>query len=435
MAKQLTLFGNTISRIDPYFQSPKTDYEKYVNKNWEINHHRYARKQDFLKSVLKDWDRIKNNKTAVNEYIEQHQPPPPKRFRSSFIKISTAAVTSTTTVNPLLVTSRCSSSASIIPSSSIPAPTIPNVPSDISDRENYLKANEYQLIRKCLSEMGAKGLDDFFTEEVISDRSLMQTLAAFSYALDSFNSLRTTYILCSKKDRKSQLKARLNEIDLLCDQLKDLLKECADCKKQPAMNIHMITQTYLKKGEIIKDVIVKAGQINLKVSDSSLLNDLRRRIKQQQGDKLDLTSRSLNELTECFCYNNCAMTWEETFDRLVDTENGNELQQPLSYDQLKEVADIISENIVTSQAELENVTTNDAIHQVLKLMPVMLLKKEKPVFINLHEFVFTPGALEAFLLSVEPMHEDLVEEDPSAPLDEQNKETENAQKTMEGNLR
>ena len=194
MAKQLTLFGNTISRIDPYFQSPKTDYEKYVNKNWEINHHRYARKQDFLKSVLKDWDRIKNNKTAVNEYIEQHQPPPPKRFRSSFIKISTAAVTSTTTVNPLLVTSRCSSSASITPSSSIPAPTIPNVPSDISDRENYLKANEYQLIRKCLSEMGAKGLDDFFTEEVISDRSLMQTLAAFNYALDSFNFLRTTYI-------------------------------------------------------------------------------------------------------------------------------------------------------------------------------------------------------------------------------------------------
>ena len=45
---------------------------------------------------------------------------------------------------------------------------------------------------------------------------------------------------------------------------------------------------------------------------------------------------------------------EETFHRLVDMENGNELQQWLSYDQLKEVADIISENIVTSQAELEN---------------------------------------------------------------------------------
>ena len=172
------------------------------------------------------------------------------------------------------------------------------------------------MIRKVLSEMEANGLDDFFTDEVISDKSLMKTLAAFSYAVESFYSLRTSYQLSTKKDRKSMLKAKLTEIDILCDELKDLLQECADCKKQPTMDIHMITQTYLKKGEIVKEVIVKAGQINLKVSDSSLLNDLRRRIKQQQKGDINLTSRSSDQLTECFCYNNCALTWEETFDRL-----------------------------------------------------------------------------------------------------------------------
>ena len=84
MAKQLNFFGN-ISQADPYFKTPKTVYEKYINKNWEINHNKFSRKQDFLKSALKDWDVIKANKTAVNEYIEQQTPPPPKRFRSRLL--------------------------------------------------------------------------------------------------------------------------------------------------------------------------------------------------------------------------------------------------------------------------------------------------------------------------------------------------------------
>ena len=84
MAKQLNFFGN-ISQAVPYFKTPKTVYEKYINKNWEINHNKFSRKQDFLKSALKDWDVIKANRTAVNENIEQQTPPPPKRFRSRLL--------------------------------------------------------------------------------------------------------------------------------------------------------------------------------------------------------------------------------------------------------------------------------------------------------------------------------------------------------------
>ena len=49
--------------------------------------------------------------------------------------------------------------------------------------------------------------------------------------------------------------------------------------------------------------------------------------------------------------------------------------------------------------EVDYVVTNDALHQILQLMPVMLLKTATSwVILNLHEFVYTPGAIEAFLL-------------------------------------
>ena len=54
MAKQLTLFGSSVSQIEPYFKTPKTEYEQYVNKQWELNHHKYGQKQEFLQKVLKD---------------------------------------------------------------------------------------------------------------------------------------------------------------------------------------------------------------------------------------------------------------------------------------------------------------------------------------------------------------------------------------------
>ena len=68
-------------------------------------------------------------------------------------------------------------------------------------------------------------------------------------------------------------------------------------------------------------------------------------------------------------------------------ENNGSLQQPILYKQLKDIAYVIPENIVISPDEIERVKTNEAVHQVLKLIPVMLIKREKPVYVNLHEFV------------------------------------------------
>ena len=107
----------------------------------------------------------------------------------------------------------------------------------------------------------------------------MQTLASFAYSWNAFNSLRATYDLSSKNNRRSLLKDNLHGIDLLCNGLINLIKQCSDCKKSPSVNVSMLTQTYMKKLAVVKEIIAKLGQINANVSDHSLLSNLLRRIK------------------------------------------------------------------------------------------------------------------------------------------------------------
>ena len=74
------------------------------------------------------------------------------------------------------------------------------------------------------------------------------------------------------------------------------------------------------------------------------------------------------------------------------------LQQTLSRTQLKDTPYAISENIAISPDEIKCIKTNETVHQVLKPISAMLIKREKTIYVNLHEFVYTPGALEVFLL-------------------------------------
>ena len=114
------------------------------------------------------------------------------------------------------------------------------------------------------------------------------------------------------------------------------------------MNVSMLSQNYMKQLEVVKEIIAKVSHINTKVYDHSLLSNLRRRIKQQEGSKANLVRHNPGELAECFCYNDCKLTWEATFDKILEMENNGSLQQLLSCKQLKDKAYVISQNIVIS---------------------------------------------------------------------------------------
>ena len=172
-----------------------------------------------------------------------------------------------------------------------------------------------------MAEIGFIKREEFFIDDIISDGSLMKTLASLSYSWNVFSFLKKSYKASSQKARRSGIKAKLQEVDSLCRELVDLLKKSTALKTLSSMNVSLLSQTYIQKLAVIKDIVFKTGQLNLKISDSILLTDLRRRIKQQQEKKLNSINRKPDELHECFCYNNSSLTWEETFDNIINMEN------------------------------------------------------------------------------------------------------------------
>ena len=146
-----------------------------------MNHGKYGRKQDFFSAVLKVCECIKNDKKAVADYIEQDAPPT-KQIRSNFIHHISTTTSSTKgkSSNPLLV-STCLISSNSVPCQS-PTSNIPNASVELLEWESCLKSNEHQLVVQFLSEIGTKNLDNFFTDGVVEDQSLTQTVASFAYS-------------------------------------------------------------------------------------------------------------------------------------------------------------------------------------------------------------------------------------------------------------
>ena len=69
---------------------------------------------------------------------------------------------------------------------------------------------------------------------------------------------------------------------------------------------------------------------------------------------------------------------------------------------LIQAATKLQENIVTNENELQVPVTPNLVRKTVKIMPAMYLKNiDKSLFINLHEFVLTPGAFELILLQDE----------------------------------
>lgn len=158
---------------------------------------------------------------------------------------------------------------------------------------------------------------------------------------------------------------------------------------------HFNQRNLPQKAEKIKEFICLLAIIQTKINEKDLLANLRRRVKQQASNA---TTPKPVELQKFICYNNSKLSWEEVFDVFLDYENSNITQKPLNVKELFDVGQIISENIVTAVSEISVVLNENCIHQILKSMPVMYLVNESGgVFLNLQEFVYTPGAMEALL--------------------------------------
>ena len=241
----------------------------------------------------------------------------------------------------------------------------------------------------------------------------MDCFKAFAYEWDKFSELKTQYEGGKTKVRETQLGSKLVEIDASIEQIKLLLEEICSMSSKKTLNTYEMSQSFLKKANLITETIVALGALKKMIINHDFLTSLRRRLKQQNDVTNKSCVRSENELLNCFCENDTKLKWGVVQDNLIDFENSRFNLGTIEIDALLTTAGILSENVVTLMSKLPFNVTPEKVKKIVKLMPVIYLKNnQNSAFVNLHEFVFTPGIFESiFLINDDDGDETVLEEE------------------------
>ena len=168
----------------------------------------------------------------------------------------------------------------------------------------------------------------------------------------------------------------------------------------------------MKKANLISDTISALGTLKKLRTIGNFLTALRRGLKQQNSVTNKSFVRNPNELLNFFCENDTKLKWDMVQDNLVDFENSRIDLGTIEIDELLTASSVLLENVVTFISELPFTVTSEKVRKMFKLMPVIYFKNNQySTFLNLHEFVFTPGIFESMFVMTE--EDEAVAEAPS----------------------
>ena len=150
-------------------------------------------------------------------------------------------------------------------------------------QEEFLSAREIEIIRNIFISFDLP-FESFFTLAVKNDKNLVQLLRTLFYKWGTFQNLHEQYYRAQQRNnRKSELKSKLESIDEALAKMKtDVLKICdlSSEIKDHSGSTRQISQRYLKNSKAITNLLASMGGLKDLISQSELLNAIRRRIKQ-----------------------------------------------------------------------------------------------------------------------------------------------------------
>ena len=314
-------------------------------------------------------------------------PPAPGKSRiGHFFKPKTSLKTKSLSKNQTEKDDLVIIEPSDIPSSSTPRLSqTSNANEAIYNRETFLNEKEMEQLKTFFTQMEIP-FTNFFTEDVKNDQKLLDCFKTFAYEWDKFSELKTQYEGGKARDRETQLSSKLVEIDASIEQIKLLLEEICSMSPKKTLSTYEMSQSYLKKANMITETSVALGALKKVVTNRDFLTSLRRRLKQQNDDTNKSFVRSENELLNFFCESDTKLKWGVVQDNLIDFENSRFNLGTIERDELLTTAGILSENVVTFMSELPFNVTPEKVRKIVKLMPVIYLKNNQNLaFVNLHE--------------------------------------------------
>ena len=182
----------------------------------------------------------------------------------------------------------------------------------------------------------------------------------------------------------------MRTIQELIQSLVELLKHCATLNPPKHASAIVLSETFLKRSHCIKDIIIACGKLKAEITDNFVIKSFKRRIG-QQNETLSSEFKIDGDRDIGFsCLNDTSLSWTKVSETLIEEELlGN--TGDLSSAQLQKAVEIISSNIVTTVCELNFPCSQTSIDQLF------VTSNQGSFFINLHEFVYSPGSLELLL--------------------------------------
>ena len=172
------------------------------------------------------------------------------------------------------------------------------------------------------------------------------------YEWDKFSEFKTQYEGGRTRDRETQLSSKLVETDASIEQIKLLLEEICSMSSKKNLSTYEMSQSYLKKANLITETIVALGALKKMITNRDFLTSLRRRLKQQNDVTNKSFVRSENELLNFFCEIDTKLKWGVVQDNLIDFENLRFNLGTIEIDELLTKAGIMSKNVVIFMSEL-----------------------------------------------------------------------------------
>ena len=139
-------------------------------------------------------------------------------------------------------------------------------------------------------------------------------------------------------ERKLNLSTTLKQINEVVIEVKEKIDQMSNFKIELFQPALVLSQTYLKRTECIKDLICMLGSLARSIQDKYMLENLKRRISQQWTTSNKLFLRSEEELVELFCENNTSLSWESVSSDLTDSVEPNTKYKGITIDELCKVA-------------------------------------------------------------------------------------------------
>ena len=182
------------------------------------------------------------------------------------------------------------------------------------------------------SDFGLSDDTKFFTDDIVNDFEFLKALKGIALNYENFKTVYNEYLKQKQKEETSVLSHKLNEIRATGEKLVSLVKNCINVSTPPiSANALVLSETYLKKAKIVKEILITGGTSNSLINDDFVKTSLKRRLKQQKNVPDQSFSINPSDYSfRFFCYNGVNLKRNDVFELLTYYQNEGVTTTPMS---------------------------------------------------------------------------------------------------------